>query len=86
MAALIQNPRPFLNELTGKTVVVKLKWGMEYRGLLMSVDHYMNLQLGDAEEFVGEKFSGALGEILIRCNNVVYVRGLTEEENNEMKE
>jgi hypothetical protein len=26
------NPKPFLNELTGKTVIVKLKWGMEYKG------------------------------------------------------
>ena len=26
------NPKPFLNELTGKVVVVKLKWGMEYKG------------------------------------------------------
>lgn len=26
------NPKPFLNDLTGKQVVVKLKWGMEYKG------------------------------------------------------
>ena len=26
------NPKPFLNELTGKMVIVKLKWGMEYKG------------------------------------------------------
>lgn len=26
------NPKPFLNELTGKQVIVKLKWGMEYKG------------------------------------------------------
>ncbi|CAM9418115.1 unnamed protein product, partial [Ectocarpus sp. 12 AP-2014] len=25
------NPKPFLNELTGKPVMVKLKWGMEYK-------------------------------------------------------
>jgi small nuclear ribonucleoprotein (snRNP)-like protein len=39
------NPKPFLQDLTGKTVVVKLKWGMEYRGFLRSVDSYMNLQV-----------------------------------------
>ena len=27
------NPKPFLNDLTGKVVVVKLKWGMEYKGV-----------------------------------------------------
>ena len=26
------NPKPFLNNLTGKRVIVKLKWGMEYKG------------------------------------------------------
>jgi small nuclear ribonucleoprotein F len=28
------NPKPFMNDLTGKQVVVKLKWGMEYKGAL----------------------------------------------------
>ena len=26
------NPKPFLNDLTGKQVIAKLKWGMEYKG------------------------------------------------------
>ena len=39
------NPKPFLNGLTGKPVIVKLKWGMEYKGFLVSVDGYMNLQV-----------------------------------------
>ena len=39
------NPKPFLNGLTGKPVIVKLKWGMEYKGYLVSVDGYMNLQV-----------------------------------------
>ena len=39
------NPKPFLNGLTGKPVVVKLKWGMEYKGFLVSTDNYMNVQV-----------------------------------------
>ena len=39
------NPKPFLNSLTGKPVVVKLKWGMEYKGFLVSTDSYMNVQV-----------------------------------------
>lgn len=31
------NPKPFLNELTGKVVVVKLKWGMEYKGTWLTI-------------------------------------------------
>lgn len=74
------NPKPFLLELTGKQVVVKLKWGMEYKGYLVSVDSYMNLQLASSEEWIGGKFAGNLGEILIRCNNVLYIRQAKEEE------
>ena len=29
------NPKPFLNDLTGKAVMVKLKWGHEYKGFLV---------------------------------------------------
>eukprot|EP00293_Proteomonas_sulcata_P020469 CAMPEP_0184294764 /NCGR_PEP_ID=MMETSP1049-20130417/5870_1 /TAXON_ID=77928 /ORGANISM="Proteomonas sulcata, Strain CCMP704" /LENGTH=79 /DNA_ID=CAMNT_0026603153 /DNA_START=17 /DNA_END=256 /DNA_ORIENTATION=+ len=79
MAALQPvNPKPFLTELTGQTVIVKLKWGMEYKGSLVSVDSYMNLQLVNTEEFIEDKFQGNLGEVLIRCNNVLYVRQMQD--------
>lgn len=31
------NPKPFLNNLTGKPIICKLKWGMEYRGKLGAI-------------------------------------------------
>lgn len=34
-----------MQELTGKAVYVKLKWGLEYKGFLVSTDGYMNLQV-----------------------------------------
>eukprot|EP00408_Alexandrium_pacificum_P003050 CAMPEP_0171236294 /NCGR_PEP_ID=MMETSP0790-20130122/42380_1 /TAXON_ID=2925 /ORGANISM="Alexandrium catenella, Strain OF101" /LENGTH=34 /DNA_ID= /DNA_START= /DNA_END= /DNA_ORIENTATION= len=34
MATVPVNPKPFLNDLTGKLVLTKLKWGMEYKGTL----------------------------------------------------
>ncbi len=67
-------PKGFLQSLTGKTVAVKLKWGMEYRGVLVSADSYMNFQLGAAEEWIEDKFAGKLGDMLIRCNNVLHLR------------
>ncbi|SAM07471.1 hypothetical protein [Absidia glauca] len=73
------NPKPFLNDLTGKTVSVKLKWGNEYKGYLTSVDAYMNLQLQNTEEFQEGVSVGTLGEVLIRCNNVLYIRGSDED-------
>ncbi|KAI9244183.1 hypothetical protein BDA99DRAFT_566325 [Phascolomyces articulosus] len=80
MAAFVPvNPKPFLNDLTGKLVVVKLKWGGEYKGFLVSVDGYMNFQLANTEEFKDGVSTGSLGEVLIRCNNVLYVRGVDED-------
>jgi len=34
----------------------------------------MNLQLEETEEFIDGEFAGVLGEVLIRCNNVLYVK------------
>ncbi|XP_054808816.1 probable small nuclear ribonucleoprotein F isoform X2 [Prosopis cineraria] len=56
MATIPVNPKPFLNNLTGKPVIVKLKWGMEYKGV--SVDSYMNLQLANTEEYIEGQFTG----------------------------
>ncbi|CDQ92803.1 unnamed protein product [Oncorhynchus mykiss] len=81
------NPKPFLNGLTGKPVMVKLKWGMEYKGYLVSVDSYMNMQLANTEEYVDGALAGHLGEVLVRCNNVLFIRGVEEEEEDgEMKD
>ncbi len=68
------NPRPYLGELVGKFIIIKLKWGQEYRGTLVSLDSYMNFQLAMGEEWINGECAGALGDVLIRCNNVLYVR------------
>jgi small nuclear ribonucleoprotein F len=83
LAAVPLNPKPFLNNLTGKPVLVKLKWGMEYKGYLVSVDSYMNLQLANTEEYIDGALTGNLGEALIRCNNVLYIRGIEEDDEME---
>ncbi|KAK4190323.1 hypothetical protein QBC35DRAFT_378191 [Podospora australis] len=77
MAALVPvNPRPFLQDLVNKDVIVRLKWNeTEYKGTLVSIDSYMNIQLSNTEEFIDRKPTGTLGQVLIRCNNVLYIRG-----------
>ena len=61
------NPRPMLKALIDQPVAVRLKWGeVEYHGKLVSIDSYMNLQLSDTEEYVNDKPSGQLGQVLIR--------------------
>lgn len=39
----------------------------------MSVDGYMNIQLRNTEELIAGKSKGVLGEVLIRCNNVLWI-------------
>ncbi|GIX66055.1 small nuclear ribonucleoprotein F, putative [Babesia caballi] len=61
------NPKPFLTKLAGESVLVKLKWGMEYKGVLKSFDSYMNIELDGAEEWENGVLKGKLGgNILIR--------------------
>jgi len=56
----------------------------------MSTNHLivlMILQLANTEEYIDGNCTGNLGEVLIRCNNVLYIRGVEEEEEDgEMKE
>lgn len=47
---------------------------MEYKGTLIAFDGYMNLQLINTEEWVNGECRGNIGEALVRCNNVLYVR------------
>uniref|UniRef100_A0A8C3IBB7 Sm protein F n=1 Tax=Chrysemys picta bellii TaxID=8478 RepID=A0A8C3IBB7_CHRPI len=57
--------KPFLNGLTRKP----------YKGYLVSVDGYVNMQLANTEEYIDGGLSGHLGEVLIRYNNILYIRG-----------
>mmetsp|Transcript_26633 Transcript_26633/g.35602 ORF Transcript_26633/g.35602 Transcript_26633/m.35602 type:complete len:108 (+) Transcript_26633:109-432(+) len=82
-SVFIVNPKPFLADLTGKPVRVRLKWGQEYQGTLTSSDAYMNLHLDRTEEFVDGEFAGFLGEVLIRCNNVLYIKAAANAEEAE---
>lgn len=61
------NPRPMLQALVDKTIVVRLKWNdTEYKGKLVSLDSYLNLQLSGTEEYINDKLTGELGQVLIR--------------------
>ena len=44
-----------------------MKWGeTEYKGKLVSLDAYMNLQLANTQEYIADKFTADLGQVLIR--------------------
>lgn len=76
MSGEIAYPNKFLESLLQTQVVVKLKWeNIEFLGTLLSFDERMNIHLGEAHEYVsGETIDGASGDIIIRCNNILYIR------------
>jgi len=62
-------PKPPLipNCSVNEEVLIRLKWGQtEYKGRLVSVDSYMNIQLANTEEYIDEKSPTTLGQVLIR--------------------
>ncbi|KAI1652216.1 LSM domain-containing protein [Daldinia loculata] len=69
-----------------KDIVVRLKWGeTEYHGRLVSSDSYMNIQLTNAQEFIDQKFTSDLGQILIRCNNVLWIKAADQGDSGDVK-
>ncbi|KAG5859888.1 Sm protein F [Encephalitozoon hellem] len=64
-----ENPKQFLQRMKGKSVVVSLKWGQSYEGVLVTSDNYFNILLDKCIEKDGEA-SMEVGEVSIRCNNI----------------
>ena len=58
--------------------------------MLVSIDSYMNIQLTNTQEYIDQKMTATLGQVLIRCNNVLWIQGAPmdgqEGEKVEMKE
>ncbi|VDQ00864.1 unnamed protein product [Trichobilharzia regenti] len=64
-----QTPRDFLKLIIGRPVVVKLNSGADYRGVLISLDGYMNVVLEQTEEYVEGQLKNKYGDAFIRGNN-----------------
>ena len=47
-----KSPSEFLKSLVGRPVVVRLASGVDYRGILICLDGFMNVALEQAEEWV----------------------------------
>ena len=71
-----QSKRPLttLQRSLNRKVAVRLKNEIEYRGKMNNVDSYMNLILLDAEEFNGADAVANYGKVVIRGNNVLFIR------------
>jgi len=69
-----KRPLSVLQKATNKMVAVRLKSELEYRGKITNVDSYMNVILVDAEESENGSKKANYGKVVIRGNNVLYIR------------
>jgi small nuclear ribonucleoprotein len=74
MSQQTKRPLTTLQKAINKQVSVRLKMDLEYRGKMNSVDPYMNVILIDATEFSGGNPSANYGRVVIRGNNVLFIK------------
>ena len=69
-----KRPLTTLQKNTKKSVIVRLKNDVEYKGKIVNVDSYMNLIMSDAEELNDGKIVEKYGRIILRGNNVLFIK------------
>lgn len=67
--------RPFdvLNSSLNNTVIIGLKGGVEFRGLMVAYDVHMNIVLEKAEQIVNGEVKRGVGTVLLRGDSVVFL-------------
>lgn len=69
-----KRPLTVLQKSTKKNIIVRLKNEVEYKGKMENVDSYMNLIMTDAEELSNGKLVGKFGRVIVRGNNVLFIK------------
>ena len=69
-----KRPLTTLQKNTKKKVTVRLKNEVEYKGKMDNVDAYMNLIMTDAEELKEDKVIANYGRVIVRGNNVLFIK------------
>ena len=73
-----KRPLTTLQKSTKKNVIVRLKNDIEYKGKMVNVDSYMNLIMTDAEELKDGKTVEKFGRVILRGNNVLFIKLVNE--------
>lgn len=66
-------PLTLLNQKINSNVIVELKGGRGYRGVLDGYDPHMNLVLKNAEELMNNEVKRRLEVTIVRGDNVIYI-------------
>ena len=69
-----KRPLTTLQKNIKKSVTVRLKNDIEYKGKMVNVDSYMNLIMSDAEELKDGKTTEKFGRVILRGNNVLFIK------------
>ncbi len=69
-----KRPLTTLQKSTKKNVIVRLKNEVEYKGKMENVDSHMNLIMTDAEELHDSKVIANYGRVILRGNNVLFIK------------
>jgi small nuclear ribonucleoprotein (snRNP)-like protein len=69
---MVQKPMDMLDSSLDQVVLVKLRGGRQFRGLLRGYDVHMNIIIDDAQELNGEG-SLSFETAIIRGDNVVFI-------------
>ena len=67
--------RPFdvLNNALNNTVIVGMKGGYEFRGVMVAYDVHMNIVLEKAEHLQGGEVKRGVGTVLLRGDSVTFI-------------
>ncbi|MFX1571161.1 MAG: LSM domain-containing protein [Promethearchaeota archaeon] len=69
-----KNPLTILQNAQNSIILLRLKDGTEYRGLLKEIDAYMNMILESATEILDGNPVAKYNEIFIRGNNLLFIK------------
>jgi len=69
-----KNPLEILQNAQNSQILLRLKDGTEYKGLLKEIDLYMNCILEDATEIMEGSPVAKYNEIFIRGNNLLFIK------------
>ena len=69
-----KNPLHVLQAAQNSQILLRLKDGTEYRGLLKEIDAYMNMILENCTELMDGSPVAKYNEIFIRGNNLLFIK------------
>ena len=70
---MVERPLDFLNNCKGKRVLVVLKSGVKFNGILVAFDIHLNVVLKDAIMVKEDGSSVNVGDSFIRGDTIVFI-------------